>query len=242
VTGVQTCALPISRQTTISENRRKDGPPIIPGTTEVTLLSKHYVHKIGRNHKTVGPWLGPFQVSEGPDTHNNYKLVLPDVMKGIHPWIHRTHLRIYLRPNLEAFPGLPTPHPQQPVTIDASGNDLWAVEKILNDRIYRKKRQFLVHWKGYDEIEATWEPIENLEYLRDDIKTYWFDTYGEAIPFEIPWTHNEAWSAWTVQEPEYIPLSPELDPDGFWAPVQDSDYTDEEEKHLPTLDESNMET
>jgi len=165
-----------AHQTSISENRRKDGPPIIPGTTEVTLKSSPYVHKIGRNHKLVGPWLGPLHVSDGPDKHNNYKLVLPDIMKGIHPWIHRTHLRIYLRPNLEALPGLPTPHPQQPVVIDGSGNELWAVEKILIDRIYRRKRQLIIHWKGYDEIEATWETLEHLEAIRDDIRTYWFNT------------------------------------------------------------------
>jgi len=231
-----------ARQTTTSENRRKDRPSIIPGTTEVTLKSSPYVHKIGRNHKLVGPWLGPFNVSEGPDKHNNYKLVLPDIMKGIHPWIHRSNLRIYLRPNLEAFPGLPTPHPQEPVIIDASGNELWAVEKILNDRIYRRKRQFLIHWKGYDEIEATWEPLEHLEAIRDDIRTYWFNTYNQAIPFEVPWTHNDVWSAWTLQDTEFIPLSPELDPDGFWKPIQDSDYSESEASTLPPLDESEMET
>jgi len=144
-----------ARQTTTSQKRRQEGPPITPGNTEVTLRSKPYVHKIGRNHKLVGPWLGPFSVSEGPDRHDNYKLNLPPIMQGIHPWIHRSNLRIYLRPNLKAFPGLPEPSSKEPVTIDASGQEEWEVEKVLKDRIYRKKRQFLIHWKGYDEIKAT---------------------------------------------------------------------------------------
>ena len=121
------------RQTKTSEKRRKAGPPIVSGTNEVTLRSEPYVHKIGRNHKLVGPWLGPFSDSEGPDKHDNYKINLPHIMHGIHPWIHRSHLRIYLRPDLKAFPGLPQPAPKEPVTIDASGQEEWEVEKVLKD-------------------------------------------------------------------------------------------------------------
>jgi len=44
-------------------------------------------------------------------------------MQGIHPWIHRSHLRIYLTPDLKAFPGLPEPSSKEPVTIDASGQE-----------------------------------------------------------------------------------------------------------------------
>ena len=44
-----------AHHTKTSEKRRKEGPPIVPGTTEVTLRSEPYLHKIGRNHKLVGP-------------------------------------------------------------------------------------------------------------------------------------------------------------------------------------------
>ena len=76
-------------------------------------------------------------------------------MQGIHPCIHHSHLRIYLRPDPQAFLGFPEPSSKEPVTIDASGQQEWEVGKVLKDRIYRKKRQFLIHWKGYDEIKAT---------------------------------------------------------------------------------------
>ena len=112
-----------ARQTKTGEKRRKEGPPIFPGTIEVTLRSEPYVHEIGRNHKLVGPWLGPFSVAEGPAKHDNYKINLPPIMQVIHPWIHHSHLRIYLRPNLKAFPGLPEPASKEPVTIDASGQE-----------------------------------------------------------------------------------------------------------------------
>ena len=38
-----------ARQTKTSEKRCKEGSPIIPETTEVTLKSESYIHKIGRN-------------------------------------------------------------------------------------------------------------------------------------------------------------------------------------------------
>jgi len=58
-------------QTTTSQKRDKEGPLITPGKSEVTLRSEQYVHKLGRNHKLVGLWLGLFSVSEVPDKHDN---------------------------------------------------------------------------------------------------------------------------------------------------------------------------
>jgi len=109
-----------ARQTTTSQKRRKEGPRITPGKTEVTLGSESHVHKIGRDKNLVGPWLGPFSVLKGPDKHDNYKLNLPPSMQGIHPWIHHSHLRIYPRPDLKAFPGLPERTSKKPVTINVS--------------------------------------------------------------------------------------------------------------------------
>ena len=40
-----------------------------------------------------------------------------------------------------------------------------------------------------------------------------------------------------------MPLSPELDHDGFWAPIQDTDYSKTETRYtIPSLDESEIET
>ena len=73
-------------------------------------------------------------------------------MQGIHPWIHRSHLRIYLSPDLKAFSGLPEPSSKEPVTIEASGQEEWEVEKIPEDQIYRNKHQFLIHHQQKDTL------------------------------------------------------------------------------------------
>jgi len=117
-TSLQKARVP---QTTTSQKRHKVRPLVTTGKTEVTLRSEPYIFKIGRNPRLLGPWLGSFSVSKGRDQHDNYGLNLPPLMQGVHRWIHRRHLRIYLRPDLEASPGYPEPSSKEPVTIQASG-------------------------------------------------------------------------------------------------------------------------
>ena len=97
----------------------------------------------------------------------------------------------------------------------------------------------MIHWKGFDATDATWEPLDVLEGAYEAIREYWWDTYNAALPFLLPDTHYETFSAWTLETPQFTPLSPELDPDGMWSPIQDSDYSENET--LLAIEESEME-
>ena len=43
----------------------------------------------------------------------------------------------------------------------------WEAEDILDYRLQNNRHEFLVHWKGYERADDSWEPIENLEHSLD---------------------------------------------------------------------------
>ena len=58
------------------------------------------------------------------------------------------------------------PHPLHrpgPIHVTEDCDEEYEVDAIIDSRIYKGKLQYLVHWKGYDESERTWEPVTNLK-------------------------------------------------------------------------------
>ena len=51
--------------------------------------------------------------------------------------------------------------------------DIYEVQRILDTRIFHGKRQYLVHWKGYQYYDATWEPEDHLQGSRTLINEFW---------------------------------------------------------------------
>jgi hypothetical protein len=46
-------------------------------------------------------------------------------------------------------------------------------ERILDMRIERGHRYYLIKWQGYDDpADNTWEPLKNLEYILEDLIDY----------------------------------------------------------------------
>lgn len=55
------------------------------------------------------------------------------------------------------------------------------VEEIVNQRVFRKRIQYEVRWRGYDSSENTWEPAENLQDCAALDKFL-----ASAVPYSLP--------------------------------------------------------
>ena len=52
------------------------------------------------------------------------------------------------------------------------GIEEYEVDQILDHRHGKRRRQYLVKWKGYPELEATWEKASDLKHAPDAIHIY----------------------------------------------------------------------
>ena len=66
-----------------------------------------------------------------------------------------------VKPYLGPLPGQPVSQPG-PIQVSEECDVEYEVDYIVASRIYRRQLQYLVHWKGYEEHEHTWEPTSNV--------------------------------------------------------------------------------
>ena len=100
-------------------------------------------------------WIGPYEVTRV--TPNAVELKLPKTLR-IHPVVNVLRVKPYLGP----LPGQPVSWPG-PVQVSEERDEEYKVDYIVASRIYRHQLQYLVHWKGYEEHECTWEPASNVK-------------------------------------------------------------------------------
>jgi len=72
--------------------------------------------------------------------------------------VNVSQVKSYLGP----LPGQPVSWPG-PVHVSEGCNEEYEVDYIVVSHIYKRQLQYLVHWKGYEEHERTWEPLLNLK-------------------------------------------------------------------------------
>jgi hypothetical protein len=83
-------------------------------------------------------------------------------MKRIHPNFHVSLLE----------PAPTNAKLAENVEIEDEGEQEYEVEKILDSKKVSGRAQYLVKWKGYDTLENTWEPIENLTGCLKKVQEY----------------------------------------------------------------------
>ena len=107
------------------------------------------------SRKLTEKWIGPYEVTRV--TPNVVELKLPKSLR-IHLVVNVSRVKPYLGP----LPGQPVSRPG-PIQVSEECDEEYKVDYIVASRIYRHQLQYLVHWKGYEEHERTWEPASNVK-------------------------------------------------------------------------------
>ena len=116
-----------------------------------------------RSEKLMEHFVGPYKV-KGIVSSNAIELELPKSIK-IHLVVNASRVRLY-KPQIEGQKRTP------PKLVIIKEEKEFKVEKILNQRMVREKKKFLVRWKSYTAEEDTWENKENLENVKKLVKEF----------------------------------------------------------------------
>jgi len=93
-------------------------------------------------------WYRPFRVA-AKISNTSYQIDLPPTWK-IHPVFHATLLTPYKETEIHG------PNFLEPPPDIIEGEPEWEVEKILAERKYRNRRQYLIRWKNYSPAHDSW--------------------------------------------------------------------------------------
>ena len=108
--------------------------------------------------KLLSRRLGPLTVISSDASRNNVTLRLPLNMK-IHPVFHTSLVSLYKRPEA-SFPQrvttIPVDEPFDPETE-------YEVDDVIDHRLYRRKRQLLLRWKGYGPEHDWWSNLDDTD-------------------------------------------------------------------------------
>jgi hypothetical protein len=100
---------------------------------------------------------GPFQIIKKVG-RSAYKLKIPPTWRGIHPVFNESLLTPHKKPK---YPSQQQPPPPPPIIIEDQPE--YEVEYIRDSKYKRGKLHYLIHWKGYQREDETWEPVSNVK-------------------------------------------------------------------------------
>lgn len=150
------------------------GDQVLLSTEDLNVKFEPKVSKL--QHKFVGP----FMIVE-VITPVTYKLALPANIYKVHPVFHVSKLRRYVQSDPDEFPDREDVNIQPPPpVITGDGDQEYEVERILDKKTFRegkgKKKKsvvkYLVKWRGYEDCDNSWEPIENLVNAPDLVNEF----------------------------------------------------------------------
>jgi hypothetical protein len=154
---------------------------------EVWLNIKNFWLLECLSHKFLGPYMGPFKVLEKKFS-NTYKLELSKNLR-VHPTFHVSLLKSVTRnasrPNWE--------HNSRPPPDLVHNKPEFEVEAVFKLKQLRGwEREYLVKWKGYHPIEASWVNESDMEHAQEAIEE--FHTRSANKRHKTWWGHHLSFS------------------------------------------------
>jgi len=145
-----------AQQEASANANRSPAPAYRPG--DLVFLSTKNFSSIRPSKKLSEKFDGPFKVLEVIGSHS-YKLQLPVEHNLVHDTFHTSLLRPAATDPLQGQTNPPPP----PVSFDAAGNKLWAIESILDsERTKEDGFRYLIQWRGYSSNHNSWEPLQHV--------------------------------------------------------------------------------
>lgn len=144
------------------DKKKSPQDPIFPGD-QVFLASRNLPVILG-SRKFRPRYIGPYQVLETIGKAA-FRLQLPSHFK-----IHNVfHVSLLLKLRKE-----PPKHQAKivPPALHIQGTPEFEVQEILASRTRNSLQEFLVHWKGYQLEDSTWEPTANLVHCSELVKEF----------------------------------------------------------------------
>ena len=122
--------------------------------------------------KLIERQLGPYIIIglAGP---NAVKLKLLKSLQ-IHPVVNV----LQVKPYLGLMEGQ-NPYQLGLVHMTENRDNKWEVDHIVDSCLKNKKLEYLIHWKGYDNLDHMWEPKSNLRNTKDAIHDF-HDSHSSA--------------------------------------------------------------
>lgn len=123
--------------------------------------------------------LGPFRISEKVSSHA-FRLELPRSMQLLHPVFHVSLLERHIANTIPNRSEVPPPA----VYVEDGDEPEYEVAAILDSRLRRRKLQYLVQWRGYEDQpqENSWEPSSNLDHSPDIVRRFHLDNPDKPGP------------------------------------------------------------
>jgi hypothetical protein len=149
---------------------RTPAPEFKPG--DMVFLDSSDIRTTRPSKKFAHRFLGPYKVARKVG-RGAYRLELPRSMSRLHPVF--SVVKLMLAPE-DPIVGREREPPPEPVLVD--DHQEYEVDEILDSRLFRRKLQFLVSWKGYGFNDRQW--VDEHDVHAPDLITQFYKDHPGA--------------------------------------------------------------